>query len=132
MEMCYDGALVMPSNYAVMSEDEMTYVEGGGIGKHKFNKTSVVGVVIDAAIIVFSTGVSVYNISAIKKIFRKNGRKMVKRIEAAVMKHVGTAAAAMVSGAIDFAFTLAGASMGGLIAEALDRIDGHNDNYVFA
>ncbi len=30
MEMCYDGALVMPSNYAVMSEDEMTYVEGGG------------------------------------------------------------------------------------------------------
>lgn len=29
MEMCYDGALVMPSNYAVMSEDEMTYVDGG-------------------------------------------------------------------------------------------------------
>ena len=29
MEMCYDGALVMPSNYAVMGEDEMTYVEGG-------------------------------------------------------------------------------------------------------
>lgn len=29
MEMCYDGALVMPSNYAVMNEDEMTYVEGG-------------------------------------------------------------------------------------------------------
>ncbi|MDE5777977.1 MAG: hypothetical protein K2I10_05655 [Lachnospiraceae bacterium] len=29
MEMCYDGALVMPSSYAVMSEDEMTYVEGG-------------------------------------------------------------------------------------------------------
>lgn len=30
MEMCYDGTLVMPSSYAVMSEDEMTYVEGGG------------------------------------------------------------------------------------------------------
>lgn len=30
MEMCYDGALVMPSSYAVMNEDEMTYVEGGG------------------------------------------------------------------------------------------------------
>ena len=29
MEMCYDGALVMPSSYALMSEDEMTYVEGG-------------------------------------------------------------------------------------------------------
>ncbi len=31
MEMCSDGALVMPSNYAVMSEDEMTYVEGGSV-----------------------------------------------------------------------------------------------------
>ena len=30
MEMCYDGALVMPSSYAVMNEEEMTYVEGGG------------------------------------------------------------------------------------------------------
>lgn len=29
MEMCYDGALVMPNSYAVMDEEEMTYVEGG-------------------------------------------------------------------------------------------------------
>ena len=29
MEMCYDGTLVMPSDYAVMSEEERTYVEGG-------------------------------------------------------------------------------------------------------
>lgn len=29
MEMCYDGALIMPRNYAVMSEDEMIYVDGG-------------------------------------------------------------------------------------------------------
>lgn len=29
MEMCYDGALVMPSSYAVMDNDEMTYVEAG-------------------------------------------------------------------------------------------------------
>lgn len=30
MEMTYDGMLVMPSSYAVMDEEEMTYVEGGG------------------------------------------------------------------------------------------------------
>lgn len=30
MEMCYDGALVMPSSYAVMDEEEMMYLEGGG------------------------------------------------------------------------------------------------------
>ena len=37
MEMCYDGTLVMPSSYAVMSEDEMTYVEGGGWTTYKGN-----------------------------------------------------------------------------------------------
>ena len=31
MEMCYDGTLVMPSSYAVIDEEEMTYVEGGGV-----------------------------------------------------------------------------------------------------
>jgi len=31
MDMCYDGALVMPSSYAVMDEEEMTYVEGGAL-----------------------------------------------------------------------------------------------------
>ena len=29
MEMCYNGSLVMPGNYAVVSEEEMTYVVGG-------------------------------------------------------------------------------------------------------
>ena len=32
MEMTYDGALVMPKNFAAVAEDEMTYVEGGGWG----------------------------------------------------------------------------------------------------
>ena len=41
MEMCYDGALVMPSNYAVMSEDEMMYVEGGMTGKTKTKEDRV-------------------------------------------------------------------------------------------
>ena len=29
MEMCYDGALVMPNNFTVVSEEEMTYIDGG-------------------------------------------------------------------------------------------------------
>lgn len=43
MEMCYDGALVMPSNYAVMSEDEMMYVEGG-----KFSRSAAKQIAIYA------------------------------------------------------------------------------------
>lgn len=31
MEMCYNGNLVMPSNSVYISEEEMTYVDGGGI-----------------------------------------------------------------------------------------------------
>jgi len=31
MTMTYDGTMVMPKNYAVVTEDEMTYVDGGGI-----------------------------------------------------------------------------------------------------
>ena len=33
MEMYYEGALVMPSSYSVMDDEEMTYVEGGGTVK---------------------------------------------------------------------------------------------------
>ncbi len=29
MEVYYDGALIMPNSYAVMNEEEMSYVEGG-------------------------------------------------------------------------------------------------------
>ena len=29
MDMCYSGALVLPSSYAVMNEEEMSYTEGG-------------------------------------------------------------------------------------------------------
>ncbi|OYP35356.1 hypothetical protein C8E03_10818 [Lachnotalea glycerini] len=30
MEMCYEGALAMPSGFAVMEEEEMMIIEGGG------------------------------------------------------------------------------------------------------
>ncbi|MBP8689680.1 hypothetical protein KBH77_05010 [Patescibacteria group bacterium] len=31
MTMTYDGTMVMPKNFAVVTEDEMTYVDGGGV-----------------------------------------------------------------------------------------------------
>ena len=37
MEMCYNGALVMPSNYVVMDEEEMTYVNAGDAKNFKNN-----------------------------------------------------------------------------------------------
>ena len=61
MEMCYDGALVMPSSYAVMSEDEMTYVEGGINKTYKGRQGWVVAAALIAAggiLAGMSTGVS--------------------------------------------------------------------------
>ena len=40
MEMCYDGTLVLPSNYAVMDDEEMMYLEGGAF----YSKTQCLNV----------------------------------------------------------------------------------------
>lgn len=46
MELCYVGGLVMPSSYAMMNEEEMTYVEGGTITINRRTITAaVVGIV---------------------------------------------------------------------------------------
>ena len=42
MEMCYAGAIAMPSSYVVMNEEEMTYIDGGFediVVKKKFGAT---------------------------------------------------------------------------------------------
>ncbi|MBQ6039878.1 MAG: hypothetical protein IJL32_03750 [Oscillospiraceae bacterium] len=36
MEMPYDGALVMPKNFATVDEEEMTYVDGGLSIQHEW------------------------------------------------------------------------------------------------
>jgi len=56
MELCYDGGLVMPRNYALMSEDEMTYVEGGGWIAWAFAMTGGVAAATAGAILGFAGG----------------------------------------------------------------------------
>ena len=41
MDMCYDGTLVLPSSYAVMDEEEMIYLEGGGTVRVIASKSTV-------------------------------------------------------------------------------------------
>lgn len=41
MEMCYSGTIVMPSSYAVMDEEEMTYIKGGWNYKYSKNNIAV-------------------------------------------------------------------------------------------
>lgn len=47
MDMCYNGKLVMPSSYAIMNEEEMTYTEGGDITTLKNNLYGLYNLVIN-------------------------------------------------------------------------------------
>ena len=48
MEMCYNGALVMPSYYASMDEEEMMYLEGGALSTA--DKVLIVGICAVSAV----------------------------------------------------------------------------------
>ena len=68
MDMCYDGTLVMPSSYAVMDEDEMSYVEGG-------LSTYWTGVAIDIAISILVSTISGGATAFFKGLASKYGTK---------------------------------------------------------
>ncbi len=48
------------------------------------------------------------------------------------MGYVGSAVAGLFTSALDIALVIAGTSIGGMIAEGMDRLDGRNDGYVCA
>lgn len=54
MEMTYGGALVMPSSYAMMDEEEMTYLEGGSIQTLKNNLWGLTSIITNYMIRYFS------------------------------------------------------------------------------
>lgn len=66
MEMCYDGAIVMPSSYAEMNEEEMLYLEGGigatvkwwGI-RVALNSTETNAVAVGSSIYNYALGVAI-------------------------------------------------------------------------
>ena len=62
METCYDGALVMPCSYTVMSENEMQYLNGGenyNLGYHKLYITKP-GSTAAAASVIGKMGWSIF------------------------------------------------------------------------
>lgn len=67
MEICYDGALVMPSSYAAMDEEEITYVEAGYKVAYNTGFRSKLGCVGYATALVNShkvKNISIYDVAA--------------------------------------------------------------------
>ena len=136
MEMCYNGSLVMPNNYAVVSNDEMEYIDGGANGW--WNAVWFITGAIDTVL---------YLVPAIAA--ANKASKLGKGLGAA-LKAVGVAKSTMISGTIKLlkkiglnvskavvsnivgaVWTFAGFSIGGLIATGIDRIDGRYNGYCF-
>ena len=132
MEMCYDGALVMPSSYVAMDEEEMTYVEGGGLGKHWYNKTSFVAFAIDALICVIPAISALNSLCKVGKL-AKAGRVYIRTNINKALRSARIALATSVLSAItDIIMAAAGVSIGSIITWGIERIDGKRDGYCFA
>jgi hypothetical protein len=128
MEMCYDGALVMPRNYAVISEDEMIYLDGGGA-----YQKGVYYAVEFAANCAFNAALGGGSISCLRTVLKSLGRSgfervlartLTKWISARIANRIAARCSNIITGFASF-------SVGGAIAEGLDRLDGCNDNQIY-
>ena len=128
MEICYDGALVMPRNYSLVSEKEMTYVEGGGA----LQKAAYYGVefAVNCAVMAFLGGGA---ISCVRQVISSIGTGGIKKaISSALVKWVARRTANLIAGSIAGAICgFLSFSVGGAAAEWLDRHDGCNDKQIY-
>ncbi|MFY9379405.1 MAG: hypothetical protein WAP07_04075 [Acutalibacteraceae bacterium] len=127
MEMCYEGTLVMPSNYVVMDSEEMSYVEGGFAIPNW-----LVGGAINWAISAAFGGLGSFCAMASKKAFSQAAKiifaKEVKK--QLIAKGIAYGAASVICGFIPSALTLIGAvcDPGGWLAARYDRRDSNPNN----
>lgn len=97
--------LVLPNNYVALEQEEMMYIDGGA---------------------------AIFSAAAIRKAIKANKGAMTRTLRSMIIKHVGSAAAHLASGALDIALTVSGFSLGGAVAYGADWADGKLDGYVFA
>jgi hypothetical protein len=96
MEMCYDGALILPRNYVLMDEEEMTYVEGG------FRlKSSTFAFIIDTSITVISALCGIGSaVGMIREILRRNSKGAIMVLTSTALKYAGISLASSTISAI--------------------------------
>ena len=102
MTMTYDGTMVMPKNYAVVTEDEMTYVEGGGTLTITITKNTICsaigilgGVATKAGLTAIFASASVAVATAIEL-----GTAGTGTLIAGLLLYYGSTAAAAIAGAV--------------------------------
>ncbi|HEV5688625.1 TPA: argininosuccinate lyase [Streptococcus pneumoniae] len=117
--------LVLPNNYVVLEQEEMMYLDGGGVGCNWWNKRDNIAA---AAV----SGMSVYQTYAIKKLIANRGM-MSRVVRSAITRYIGGVSMATITNALNIAATVAEVfSLGGAIAYGLDIVDGKFDGYLWA
>lgn len=115
--MKYNSELIMPSNFSLMDEEEMTYIDGG----YKFSMSrTTAGRVIDVAAIIATAGLS--SSAKIGTIAAKIGWTKLKASTKKAMIKLGVSQAAAATG-VSILTTATGFSLGGGASWVLDKTD---------
>jgi hypothetical protein len=124
--MAYTGEMVLPRGAVVMTQDEMMYVEGGGVS------VGVMTVIFDAAICLASGGIAFFSAKAGLKFLRSSiGKTVTRTFVLKLSKYIGSTAAAAATTVVELFTIVSGWSLGRAIAEAMDSFDGRNNGYIF-
>ncbi|VKV09132.1 Membrane protein [Streptococcus pneumoniae] len=124
--------LVLPNNYVALEQEEMMYLDGGGVDRNWWNSRGSFATVLDVGLAIYSGGATIYSAYAIKKAISANRGAITRTLRSLIIKHVGSAAGHLVNTALNVALTVTGFSLGGAIAYGADWADGSLDGYIFA
>lgn len=125
--------LVLPKNYVEVTEEEMMCLDGGGLGKHWWNKRGNVATVIDVAAAAIAGWGAISSALAVRKLLKTNvGKRLTSGVAIQLSRQFGSAVGHAFSGALNIGLTAINLSIGGIAAYGLDRVDGRLDGYVFA
>lgn len=125
--------LVLPKNYVEVTEEEMMYLDGGGLGKHWWNKRGNVATFIDVAAAAIAGWGAISSALAVRKLLTTNlGKRLTSGVAIQLSRQFGSAVGHAFSGALNIGLIAINSSIGGIAAYGLDRVDGRLDGYVFA
>ncbi|MGD9568538.1 MAG: RHS repeat-associated core domain-containing protein, partial [Sedimentibacter sp.] len=125
------------NQYAYCNNNPVMYVDPSGhIPNGWWNSTINIGRVIDAAIIVFAAGQTIYGKYAAKAFLKKNKAKVISATRGKLMRFFPSVKSTVVTAAVNAALTLVGSSVGQLVANGFDYIDSwwgypRSNGYIF-
>ncbi len=103
-----------------------------GVGKNWWNSTGFVAGVIDVGLIAIGLWTVGGSVSAVRTLLRNNRTNITRMVERQILAKIGIGVSGLLNSMFNIALTIASTSVGGVLAEGLDRADGKNDNYILA